>query len=615
MASIYFRHEKPRIFQKEMMDDVYSAIAERKILLAHAPTGSGKTDASLSAAITYAVENDLTVFFLTPKISQHRIAMDVVRGIAQKYDLKIKAVDLIGRRNACIDDTLAMLDHDGFYQSCEKKRKNGQCVYYRNAKGNGRYGEAHANMLFNKMLEQYGAGKYHAELMAMAVGGKACPYEWMLRLGSASQVIIADYLHFMIPSIRDLMLMKMKKSIDHSIIIADEAHNLGKRVREHMSSTVNSYMMGRAEKELMHLGLTDMSLSERFDKWSGERLKDTQEKVVSTLGFNNFLLDLGKDMDALVCFLEDAGMMFVENTGRKSACLKISRFITEWQEGEGDCIRILRRKGTLFSLSKRYLDPSKVTRILNETVSSVLMSGTLVPMAMHRDVLGLDKQRTITKHYPSPFEERNIVNIITADMTTRYSKRDEEHFRKMAGSIDRIIENTPGGTAVFFPSYSVLKKVVPIMKSGSLLIQYENMRQDDLRNILDDFSRNSGVLVAVQGGSLAEGVDYPGGEIKTAVVVGVALDEMGLETEALIDYYDEKFGRGWDYGYLYPGTIKALQAAGRGRRKESDRVAVVYMDERFKWKKYNWIFEGGEKVLVTANPEEIVKKFWDEMAD
>ena len=116
----------------------------------------------------------------------------------------------------------------------------------------------------------------------------------------------------------------------------------------------------------------------------------------------------------------------------------------------------------------------------------------------------------------------------------------------------------------------------------------------------------------MQGGSLSEGVDYPEGEIKTAVIVGVALEEMDVETRALIDYYDEKFGRGWDYGYIYPGTIKALQAAGRGRRKETDRVAVVYMDERFRWNKYNWILNKDERIIVTDRPGDAVGSFWED---
>jgi DNA excision repair protein ERCC-2 len=267
----------------------------------------------------------------------------------------------------------------------------------------------------------------------------------------------------------------------------------------------------------------------------------------------------------------------------------------------------------MFFLSKRLLDPSSATGILNHCKSAVLMSGSMLPMEMHRDVLGLDASRTVMGKYRSPFGTGGTVNIVTEGITTRYSRRDQANYRIMAGKLDAIISRTPGGTAVFFPSYKVMDAALPLMRSRGLLVQKPGMKPQDVRKLIRDF-RTGGVLVGVQGGSLSEGVDYCEGEIKTVVIVGVALDEIGLESKALIDHYQAKFGRGWDYGYLYPGTIKALQAAGRARRKESDRVAVVYMDERFQWQRYNWILNKEERIIVTKDPEDEVGDFWDSPA-
>jgi DNA excision repair protein ERCC-2 len=239
------------------------------------------------------------------------------------------------------------------------------------------------------------------------------------------------------------------------------------------------------------------------------------------------------------------------------------------------------------------------------------MSGSLMPLQMHRDILGLDKDRTDLKSYPSPFDSENIVNIITEELTTKYTKRNPENYAAIAGKLDAVAQKTPGGTAVFFPSYGVMDNVLKLMESKELHVQRPKMKPPEIRRMLQDFG-SGGILCGVQGGSLSEGVDYSKGEIKTVVIVGVALEEMDIETRALIDYYDQKFDRGWDYGYLYPGTIKALQAAGRARRKESDRVAVVYMDERFKWNKYNWILNRDERIVVTDAPEREVASFWDD---
>jgi DNA excision repair protein ERCC-2 len=594
----------------QFMEDAYQAINEERVLLANANTGCGKTDSALSAAITYAHETDLTIFFLTPKIAQHRIAIDVVDGIAKKHDLKIKAVDLIGRRHACIDPILGELDHDGFYQSCEKKRKKETCDYYQNAKGCNKLQEARANHLFKKILKDYGAAKTHQEVVKLGDKFDACPYEWMIKLAGRSNVIIADYYHFMIPQIRDILFLKTKKELERSIVIIDEAHNLGRRVREQLSSTVSSFLFRRADKELKLLGADKMNLETEFNSWAKERLKESKEKLVSSLGFENFLLQYPMQIDEHKRFFEELGVEFVEQTNRKSACLKIAKFIASWSADDGGIVRILKRKGDWFTLSKRYLDPSPGTSILNQCHSAILMSGTLLPLEMHRDVLGLDENLTIMKSYPSPFDEYNSAHIIAEGHTTKYSKRKTENYMSMAEKIDQIIEHTPGGTAVFFPSYVVQNAILPFVKSKNLLVQKEKSEPKEIAQLIKRFG-NGGVLCGVQGGSLAEGVDFCNEEIKTAVVVGIALEEMSLEVDALIDYYEEKFSMGWQYGYMWPAVIKAMQAAGRGIRKESDRCAIVYMDERFAWKNYKSVFDSGTRFIMTTEPEKYVKEFWE----
>jgi DNA excision repair protein ERCC-2 len=608
-SKIYFRHDRIRPYQQQLVDDIHSAVSGGRHLLAHAPTGMGKTDAALSATLGYAIDNGLTVFFLTPKISQHRIAVEVSQGIAKKFGLNIKAVDMIGRRYACVDPTLAGLNHDGFYLSCEKKRRNESCIFYRNAKGYSKADEAKAKALFDRMVADYGTAKLHPEIVKLGEKHLACPYEWMTKLASVSNVVVADYYHLMIPWIRDIFLKKTRKKLEKSIVIIDEAHNLAKRVREQMSSSMNSFIMRRAEKEMKALGAEKMALCDPFDKWSKSQLNGKGEELATKKSFDDFLgaYDMGKE--ELADYFEAMGIEFVEKANKKSACLALSKFITSWAVEDKGSLRIVRKRGEFHSLSKRFLDPSLVTSELNKAHSAVLMSGTLLPLEMHRDVLGLDEGRSELKSYRSPFEENNTMNIVADTTTTRYSKRDFENYTRIAAGIDRIIGVSPKGVALFFPSYNVMNAVVPLMKSPNLAVQESQMTPYDNARLLQDFVQK-GVLCAVQGGSLSEGIDYCNGEIKTAVIVGIALEEPSLEVSALIEYYQEKFGRGWDYGYLYPGIIKALQAAGRGIRKETDRAAIVFMDERFKWKNYRSILETDRKLIITSEPEKYVRFFW-----
>lgn len=599
MAKIYFRHERPRPFQKRLMADVYSAIAEGKNFMAHAPTGSGKTDSALSSALSYALEHGTDVFFLTPKISQHNLAIEVVNGIGQKHSLKIRAVDLIGKKHACIEPELSRLDGECLYHLCDIKRKKNRCAFYNNICGKGPGGKEEAEREYEKIMKNYGHGKTHSEIVEIGKGRLLC-------LGCGSNIIIGDYYHIVVPSIREVVFKKMGKRAENSIVIIDEAHNLASRARNYLTTSVNTIMLKKVEKEMRAIGCRTSGLEQAFDGWAREMIEDRKELKITKEDFYGFLNSFENDF---FTSLEDAGVAYIHATGKKSAALRFSHFIQFWDDPM-DCIRILKKDHFGYSLTRRMLDPSALTAILNETRSSILMSATLVPLEMHRDVLGMDKNRTIMKSYPSPFSPDSLRNIICSGVTTKFTERNEGNYMNIAGKINKIDDSTPGGVAVFFPSYYVMQQILPYVKNPDISRQESNMKPSEIRATINDFRKKGGLLCGVQGGSLAEGVDYSKGEIKTIIVVGIALDEMNIETNALIDYYETKFGRGWEYGYLYPGTIKALQAAGRGRRKETDRVAVVYMDERFKWKKYNWIFDRKEKTLITSQPEKHVSEFW-----
>jgi DNA excision repair protein ERCC-2 len=610
VAQIYFRHDGLREHQEKLIQDAYSAMENEEHLLAHAPTGTGKTDALLSPAVSYALENKKTVFFLTPKISQHRIALDVVKGLAKKHELDLRAVDFIGRRYACVDPALSDQDSEGFYQSCERKRKKEMCEFYRNAKGFSRLEEAKADRLFKSVEKRYGCGMCHTELVEIGKEKEACPYEWLTKLASTSNVIVADYFHLMLPYIRDIFLLKTKKKLSNSIIIVDEAHNLAKRVRDQLSVSTNSFLQKKLDRELKALGLKS-NFDSKFRRWAKSSLGKAREKLVSKEEYFQALSNEDYTPQELADYMEGCGQAFIEATGKKSFSLRFAKFLQLWmEESELPSVRILRRKGDAYFLSRKALDPSSATSKMNDAHSAILTSGTLLPLEMHRDVLGLDPARTKMKSYPSPFSKGNKLNLILEGFTTRYSQREPAQYRRMGRMLDSIISSTPGGTALFFPSYKVMDAVLPFMETRGLIIQRERMTPTEIGELLKGF-RERGTLCCVQGGSLSEGIDYSQGEIKTAVIVGIALDEMSLEVESLIDHYEEKFGRGWDYGYLYPGVTKAIQSAGRAIRKETDRAVLVYMDERFKWKNYSAMLPKDERFVLTADPLPYMEKFWE----
>ena len=86
------------------------------------------------------------------------------------------------------------------------------------------------------------------------------------------------------------------------------------------------------------------------------------------------------------------------------------------------------------------------------------------------------------------------------------------------------------------------------------------------------------VVLAVQGGSLSEGIDLPGEALIGCVVVGPPLPPFDLERQLIKDYFDRSLRLRRAYAYTYPAMAKAIQAAGRVIRSAEDRGLLVFLD-------------------------------------
>ena len=119
------------------------------------------------------------------------------------------------------------------------------------------------------------------------------------------------------------------------------------------------------------------------------------------------------------------------------------------------------------------------------------------------------------------------------------------------------------------------------------------MSKKDKEDLLENFKKykdSGAVLLCAVSGNYGEGIDLPGDFVKSVTVVGLPLGQPNLETKELINYFDKKFSKGWDYGYVFPAFNKTLQNAGRCIRSETDKGIVVFLDERYLWPMYKRCF-------------------------
>src|SRR3989338_3449826 len=134
LKEVYFPYEGVREEQKKLVQSVIESIEKKKVLFAHAPTGLGKTAAALAPAVTYALKNKLTVFFLTSRHTQHAIAIRTLREMKQRHSLSLQVVDLLGKKSMCLQPGVELLRSGDFAEYCKSVRESGKCEFYSRAR-------------------------------------------------------------------------------------------------------------------------------------------------------------------------------------------------------------------------------------------------------------------------------------------------------------------------------------------------------------------------------------------------------------------------------------------------------------------------------------------------
>ncbi len=609
-----FPFKNVREGQREFMDDVMQVLREKKHLIAHAPTGIGKTVAVLAPALEYALGKNKTVFFLTPKHTQHVIVVDTLKKIKKKHGTDFVAVDIVGKQWVC-PYPMRDLSSREFNQFCRKQKRDERCIYYNRVR-KGKLSEKAV-----KVVEDIKKNIFHSEEISDKCSGhKMCPYEICIEVGKSANIIVCDYFHIFSPKVRKAFLSKLNKKLENAVLVVDEAHNLPERVRSLLSNNLTEKQLSRAIREARFMGqegtAEDYMGLQSILKHLGAGVRKEGERLV---GRGEFISLVEDRLDAgYEDFMEEVkalGEKVLEVPHRhKSYSRSIARFLESWMGEDVGYARILSRE-RYHRLSYRCLDPSvSSTEIFSKSCSSVLMSGTLLPQGMYADVLGFNLKRTLLREYRSPFPRENRVSIIVPNVTTRYSKRSDYMFRRYASIISRISSLVPGNIAVFFPAYHLMERVKRLLDEEivgkRVLVERRGMNKEervDLHNqLVNLMGSGGGLLMGVQAGSFSEGLDYANNMLDAVIIVGLPLETPNLEVKSLIGYYDFKFDRGWDYGYVYPAMNRALQAAGRCIRTEKDRGVIVFMDERFRWRNYSKCFPRDLDPIVSETPERYI---------
>jgi DNA excision repair protein ERCC-2 len=589
-----FPYDRVRVGQRTFLDDVRDACDKGGVLVAHAPTGIGKTASALVPAVQHALDEGTLVMFLTPKQSQHRVAVDTLRKMAERSTRPIRVVDVIAKQAMCPrvgEDE----HHAAFHEFCRGQVRAGKCSFH--MRGNAQVVKAISGRIMH----------VH-ELVATARRARVCPHKAAMDAAAGAHVVVCDYNYVFVPELAEAVIERLDRGWEDVTLIVDEAHNLPDRAREAASGSLSGFLLEGAHSELKgaDAGLRALvaRLSSRLDGLALGLPQGDEREVAPQEWVSAVESDLSSGLEPmsyvdLVEALEGAGERLAsgdELTG--SAVAQVATFLRGFPLWGDAMLRTVTSDDGGPRLQHHLLDPSLVTAERFASVhAAVLMSGTLWPPRMYADLLGLPADRLRVGEYRSPFPPENRLVLVTPGLTTRYTSRGPEMFGAIARAVGDVLAATPGNVAVFAPSYDLLGRIreglsAPGACKKELLVEDRGMGKREREGLCDRLEElrgtTGGVLLGVQGGSLSEGVDYLENLLSAVVVVGLPLAPPSREVDALIGYFDRKFGRGHGegYGYTNPAMNRVVQAAGRLIRTERDRGVVVLMDERFLQRRY-----------------------------
>ena len=579
-------------FISSVVDDGMSPVVE-------AGTGTGKTVSALAATLPTALERGMKVIYLTRTKSQQK---QVIReSAAIGHDLLCVAIQ--GRTaSSCPmmrdDPELSSGTSEEISKLCSeyKRRDNGECRC-----------RFYANIEHMDIDEWVGRIRTEhpepQEFARMCEDAELCPYEMMKYALPHADVIAASYPFVFVPPILARLVDWIGIPLHRTIIVVDEAHNLPDYLREVQTFEYSRHALDLAEKEArewgdceVHEGLTVTDIVGVLREVLGYAVREylieedgilppyfLEDELMSRLGTTSV------NIMRIVQALEDIGDGIEERKKQRRKLPRsyiggMGRFMRAWLTGAEGCHVRLVIGGDNPCFQSYCMDPSGAVDPLNACFASVHMSGTLEPLDAYIRDIGLD--RAVPKRLEGFFPKENLLTLYTDEVSMRYEDRFiESNYRRMRELLHDIVDSVRVNTAVFFPSYQFMDRMLEDGVAAELgrEIWYErrDMPYEELMDVFEGFRTSEGsVLFCVTGGRISEGLDFPDRSLELAVIIGIPYPKPTAKMRAMTRYYDAKFGDGRLYVSIIPASRKMRQSIGRLIRSATDRGVAAILDRR-----------------------------------
>ena len=584
--------------QRDLVVSVYRTILRKKKLFIQAPTGVGKTMATVFPAVR-AVGEGLgeKIFYLTAKTITRTVAEQAFSLLKEK-GLLYKTITLTAKEKICF---------------CEEAECNPDACPY--AKGHfDRVNDAVFDLITH-------SGDWSREVLEeQAKKYMVCPFEMSLDVSNWADAVICDYNYVFDPQAHIKRFFSESGKGEYLFLI-DEAHNLVERGREMYSASLYKEdllevrKLVKAEDPKLAKGLSECN--QQFLE-----LKRECEHYQILKSVSHIALKLMNVLSKLEDYLEEC-----KDAEKKKRVLDFYFAVRSFLNihdimDENYVIFSEMMEDGRFQIKLFCVNPAvNLQNYLEQGNSTIFFSATLLPVHYYKKLLSVEKD-DYAVYAHSSFPQENKFLFIGTDVSTRYTRRGESTYQRFARYIAVMAEQKKGNYMAFFPSYRFLEEVHTcflecVDHEVDSICQVSYMDEEQREEFLEEFEQErekSLVAFCVMGGIFSEGIDLTDDKLIGAVIAGTGLPQVCTEREILKQYFNVADMDGFDYAYLYPGMNKVLQSAGRVIRTESDRGVILLLDDRFRAMRYREVFprEWQQYQLGSVkNLEQEIRTFWE----
>jgi len=584
--------------QRDLVASVYRTILRKKKLFIQAPTGVGKTMATVFPAVR-AVGEGLgeKIFYLTAKTITRTVAEQAFSLLKEK-GLLYKTITLTAKEKICF---------------CEEAECNPDACPY--AKGHfDRVNDAVFDLITH-------SGDWSREVLEeQAKKHMVCPFEMSLDVSNWADAVICDYNYAFDPQAH-LKRFFSESGKGEYLFLIDEAHNLVERGREMYSASLYKEdllevrKLVKAEDPKLAKGLSECN--QQFLE-----LKRECEHYQILKSVSHIALKLMNVLSKLEDYLEEC-----KDAEKKKRVLDFYFAVRSFLNihdimDENYVIFSEMMEDGRFQIKLFCVNPAvNLQNYLEQGNSTIFFSATLLPVHYYKKLLSVEKD-DYAVYAHSSFPQENKFLFIGTDVSTRYTRRGESTYQRFARYIAVMAEQKKGNYMAFFPSYRFLEEVHTcflecVDHEVDSICQVSYMDEEQREEFLEEFEQErekSLVAFCVMGGIFSEGIDLTDDKLIGAVIAGTGLPQVCTEREILKQYFNAADMDGFDYAYLYPGMNKVLQSAGRVIRTESDRGVILLLDDRFRAMRYREVFprEWQQYQLGSVkNLEQEIRTFWE----